>query len=371
MLDLSEILVVSIENAVAAPMCSMRFADAGARVIKIEPTGGETARNYDDTVLGESAYFASLNRGKESVTLNLRNSDDLGLLRRILAKTDVFLRNTAPGSMERIGLSADSLCREYERLIVIDILGYGQDTEYRDMKAYDLLVQAESGLCSVTGTAEEPVKVGVSIADMGTGMNAYSAALEALIKRISTGQGTAIELAMFDTVAEWMSVPLLHYEHTGQVTMRYGMAHSSIYPYRPYACKDGAILIAVQNNEQWAIFCNLVLKREDVAVDSRFFENADRVVNREVLDQIVSGVFGQTLLSDVRARLDQAGIAYGEVRSLADLSQHPALKRQDTIINGNRTKTVASPISGPVKVKAYIPKLGGETLSIRDEFTEA
>ena len=370
MLNFSDILVISIENAVAAPMCSMRFADAGARVIKIEPSGGETARNYDDTVLGESAYFASLNRGKESIILNLRNLDDIALLRRILAKTDVFLRNTAPGAMERIGLDAGSLCHEFERLIVIDILGYGQDTDYQDMKAYDLLVQAESGLCSVTGTPEQPAKVGVSIADMGTGMNAYGAALEALIKRVSTGRGTAIELAMFDTVAEWMSVPLLHFEHTGQITMRYGMAHSSIYPYRPYTCKGGDILIAVQNNEQWVSFCDLVLKREGIADDPRFSSNTDRVANRRALDQIIANVFGVTQLLEIRARLDLAGIAYGEVRSLAELSRHPALRRQDTIINGKITKTVASPISGSKKAKTSIPKLGGQSLLIRQEFAE-
>lgn len=368
MLSVEHLLVVSIEQAVAAPLCSMRLADAGARVIKIEPKGGETARRYDQDVVGESAYFTALNRGKESLELNLRDIDDLELLKRILSKADVFIRNTAPGTMDRIGLGWKELEKHFERLVILDIFGYGQDTEYRDMKAYDLLIQAESGLCSVTGTKEQTVKVGVSIADLGTGMNAYSAVLEALIEREKTGRGAHIELAMFDTVAEWMSVPLLHFEHANKLSERHGMAHSSIYPYRPYSCSDGEILVAVQNDEQWSKFCHYVLQQDTLATDERFSTNTARVSNRNALDKLISDVTQMLTTLEFQLRLEDAGTAFGRVSNLGDLSTHPALRRQSVVVDHQIVQAVASPLCSSGKIVKKIPSLGEQNQSIRREF---
>lgn len=243
---LEGLLVVSIEQAVAAPLCTVRLADAGARVIKIERPEGETARHYDTAVGGMSAYFVWLNRGKMSAALDLKSEADLALLQRMVAKADVLVQNLAPGAIDRLGLSAEVIAAKYPRLIALSIVGYGQDTDYAAMRAYDMLVQAESGLCAVTGTPDTPSKVGVSAADIATGMNAHAAILEALISRQTTGLGRVIEIAMFDGMADWMAVPLLHYEHAGRETGRYGLAHASIYPYRPYVCGDGlAIVVSI------------------------------------------------------------------------------------------------------------------------------
>ncbi len=366
---LSGLLAVSIEQAVAAPMCSMRLADAGARVLKIEPSGGETARHYDSAVNGHSGYFAALNRGKQSVCLNLRERTDFALLERILDKADIFVRNTSPGAMARLGLSADELRQRYPRLITVDIVGYGQDTPVRDMKAYDLLVQAESGLCSVTGTADQPAKVGVSIADMGTGMNAYAAILEALLQRGVTGSGAAIEIAMFDSMAEWMAVPLLHFEHTGRAAGRHGMAHASIYPYRPYKCTDGEVVIAVQNAAQWSKFCKIVVERPQLENDKRFSDNASRVINRAALDDAIDAADGGLKLVEFVDRLERAGIAYGRVSTLEDLTSHPALKRE-TIKDGEGSlQVIASPLPVARNSNARLPAIGEHTSAVRKEFS--
>ncbi len=367
----SGLLVISIEQAVAAPICTMRLADAGARVIKVEPMGGETARHYDSAVEGHSAYFASLNRGKESVCLNLKSADDLELLCRMLARADVFVRNTNPGAMGRLGLGADVLMKTYPRLVTVDIVGYGQDTSYRNMKAYDLLVQAESGLCSVTGTPAAPCKVGVSVADMGTGLNAYSAILEALIERSRTGQGKAVEISMFDSMAEWMSVPLLHFEHAGAMTGRHGLAHASIYPYRAYSCTDGDVLIAVQNAAQWAMFCTVVLGEPALEKDARFATNAARVENREALDSIIEGRAGKLSMAEFVARLEDAGIAYARLSTVRELSRHPALRRQTVIAQGSSFSSVASPIAVLAQLPVRLPAIGEHTQAVREEFSAA
>lgn len=366
---LSGLLVVSIEQAVAAPMCSMRLADAGARVLKIEPPGGETARHYDSAINGHSGYFAALNRGKQSVCLNLRESADFSLLEHILDKADIFVRNTSPGAMARLGLAANDLRQRYPRLITVDIVGYGQDTPVRNMKAYDLLVQAESGLCSVTGTTDQPAKVGVSIADMGTGMNAYAAILEALLMRAVTGAGTAVEIAMFDSMAEWMAVPLLHFEHTGKVAGRHGMAHASIYPYRPYRCADGEVIIAVQNAAQWGKFCRIVLERPQLENDERFSDNASRVANRLALDDAIEAAIGGLKQTEFVERLECAGIAYGRVSTLENLTSHPALKRE-TIKDGvGSLQVIASPLPGARNRNASLPAIGEHTSVVREEFS--
>ena len=363
------LLVVSIEQAVAAPICSMRFADAGARVIKVEPINGETARHYDKSIEGESAYFSSLNRGKESLTLNLRKDHDFSLLKKILSKADVFIRNTSPGSMANIGLGASKLLNEFKRLIVVDLVGYGQDTEYSDIKAYDLLVQAESGLCSITGSPNEPSKVGISIADMGTGMNAYSAILEALLERESNGIGKALEITMFDTVAEWMSVPLLHYEHANIETKRHGMAHSSIYPYRPYSCSDGDVVIAVQNNDQWKKFCDVVLSKPILADNELYKDNASRVENRILLDKEIDKVFKDLTTKTLKELLKKSGIAFGQINTVKELSTHLALKKQVIEINKKKITTPASPLVREIGGVKRIPKLGEHNSKINEEFS--
>jgi crotonobetainyl-CoA:carnitine CoA-transferase CaiB-like acyl-CoA transferase len=261
--------------------------------------------------------------------------------------------------------------KTYPRLVTVDIVGYGQDTPYRDMKAYDLLVQAESGLCSVTGTPDAPCKVGVSVADMGTGLNAYSAILEALIERSRTGRGKAVEISMFDSMAEWMSVPLLHLEHAETITRRHGLAHASIYPYRAYSCTDGDVLIAVQNAAQWAMFCTVVLGEPALENDARFATNAARVGNREALDSIIEVRTGELSMAEFVVRLEDAGIAYARLGTVRELSRHPALHRQTVIAQGSSFSSVASPIAEPGRLPVRLPAIGEHTEAVREEFSTA
>ena len=270
--------------------------------------------------------------------------------------------------MANIGLGASQLLNEFKKLIVVDLVGYGQDTAYSDMRAYDLLVQAESGLCSITGGPDEPSKVGISIADMGTGMNAYSAILEALLEREVNGIGKALEITMFDTVAEWMSVPLLHYENANIETKRHGMAHSSIYPYRPYSCLDGDVLIAVQNNDQWKIFCDIVLSKPMLAENKLYKDNASRVKNRTLLDEEINKVFVELSAKTLKKLLKKSGIAFGQINTVKELSTHLALKKQVIEINKKKITTPASPLvkeNGGVK---RIPKIGEHNSKINEEF---
>ncbi len=256
---LDNILVVALEQAVAAPYCTAKFADAGARVIKIERPEGDFARRYDKYVKGLATYFVWLNRGKESIVLDIKAADDAALLHRILAKADVFIQNLAPGAAARAGFGAESLRAHYPRLVTCDISGYGEDGPYRDMKAYDLLVQAESGLASVTGGPEGPGRVGVSVCDIATGLAAYSAILEALYERERTGRGSGVALSLFDVMADWMSVPLLQYLHSGTAPARVGMNHPSIAPYGAYPTQGEPIVISIQNEREWRAFCEGVL----------------------------------------------------------------------------------------------------------------
>ena len=273
MRPLDGLLAVSMEQAVAAPYCSSRLADAGARVIKIEREGGDFARNYDNFASGESAYFVWLNRGKESLTADIKDPDDRALLYRILDRADVFIQNLAPGAAARAGFASADLRARNPRLITVDISGYGADGAYAGMKAYDLLVQAESGLCSVTGGPEGPGRVGVSVCDIACGMYSYMAVLEAAIARASTGRGCAIETSLFAGMADWMTVPLLHWEADGRGPPRVGLAHPSIHPYGAYPTRDGApILIAIQNEREFARLCAEVLERPELPADPRLRE---------------------------------------------------------------------------------------------------
>ncbi len=366
---LDGLLAVSIEQAVAAPLCTLRLADAGARVIKVERPEGETARHYDASVHGVSAYFVWLNRGKESIALDLKSEADMALLHRLLARADIFVQNLAPGAVARLGLR--ELTASLPGLIVVNIVGYGQDTSYADMRAYDMLVQAESALCAVTGTPETPSKVGVSAADIATGMNAYEAILEAVLSRQKSGRGAVIELAMFDAVADWMAVPLLHYQYAGQLSGRHGLAHASIYPYRGYRCGDGrTIIIAVQQNSEWQRFCVTVLERADLLSDERFATNPGRVKHRQALDAILEPLFAELQPSEVVRRLTAAQVAWGEYRELPGLSEHPALHAMQVALPDGQRVAVPRPAGRPALQESIrtIPALGADTERIRAEF---
>jgi crotonobetainyl-CoA:carnitine CoA-transferase CaiB-like acyl-CoA transferase len=364
---LNSVLVVAIEQAVAAPTCTLRLADAGARVIKIERAEGETARHYDRAVQGTSAYFAWLNRGKESTVLDIKDPSDRALVERIVSRADVFVQNLAPGASIRVGLGSADLVARYPRLIAVDIVGYAQDSSYSAMRAYDMLIQAESGLCSVTGTPETPSKVGVSIADVCTGMAAYAAILEALIERSQTGRGRAIEIAMFDTIADLMSVPLLHFEYAGKDTPRAGLSHASIYPYGAFECTDGIIVAVVQNPAEWKRFCEGVLQRPDLVTDPRFADNPSRVVNRPALDAILKPLFAAQPKAEMIARLERNQLAWSNVATVADLTGHPALRRMEVEIPGGVFSSVGSPLRRDLQ-PGPVPALGAHTESIKTEF---
>jgi itaconate CoA-transferase len=369
---LEGLFVVSIEQAVAAPLCTVRLADAGARVVKIERPEGETARHYDAAVEGMSAYFVWLNRGKESAVLDLKAEDDLALLHRMVARADVLVQNLAPGAIDRLGLSRAVLAEKFPALIAVNIVGYGQDTPYAAMRAYDMLVQAESGICAVTGTAETACKIGVSAADIATGMNAHAALLEALLSRGKTGRGRVIEIAMFDGMADWMAVPLLHHEHAGRETGRYGLAHASIYPYRPYGCSDGAIVVSIQQSSEWKRFCTMVLGRPDLFADERFATNTWRVANRAALDAEIEPIFAAMDREEAVRRLTAAQIAWGRVSEVSDLPGHKALRRTDIELPDGKRVSMPMPAGRPGGFGAIpkVPALGADTERIRAEFAD-
>ncbi len=366
---LEGLLVISIEQAVAAPACTVRLADAGARVIKIERADGDTARHYDKTVHGVSAYFAWLNRGKESAVFDLKDETDLAIVRRMVARADVFVQNLAPGATQRLGLGSRQLAARHPRLIAADIAGYGQGTDYRGMRAYDLLVQAESGLCSVTGSPEGPAKVGVSVADIATGMNAHALVLEALISRSITGKGGVIEVAMFDSMADWMSVPLLHLTCGQRETHRYGMEHAVIYPYAPFACKDGEIIVAIQQHAEWVRFCAGVLSNAALAGDARFADNPSRVKNRRALAAEIGEVFKEMSCAQAIKRLDANDIAWGRVSTVADAACHPALQTMKVFLPGGGVFDVPRPAGRAPFSPGPVPALGEHTEKIKGEFS--
>ena len=372
-LPLDGVLVVALEQAVAAPLCTSRLADAGARVIKIERPGGDFARNYDHVAAGESAYFVWINRGKESICLDIKAPGDADLLRRILADADVFIQNLAPGAAARAGFDSGELRRAYPGLITVDITGYGDDGPYRDMKAYDLLVQCESGLASITGAPEQPGRVGVSVSDIACGMYAHSAILEALLERERTGEGTALSVSLFDATADWMTVPLLHQE-ADEAPLRVGLNHPSIAPYGAYTCRGGEqVVISIQNEREWVNFCKEVLGSETLAIDPRFATNTARCTNRPALDEAINRVFGALEREDLVRSLLQAKIAFGAVNSLEDLAMHPQLRRATVDTPSGPVALVAPPVrfgAGQRELRP-VPALGEHSKAIRGEYRDA
>ena len=370
-LPLKGLTVLALEQAVAAPYCTSRLADAGARVIKIERPEGDFARGYDAAVNGLASYFVWLNRGKESLVADIKDPSDAALLHRILAETDVFVQNLAPGAAARAGFGSAELRRRHPRLITVDITGYGTGHSYSDMKAYDLLVQAESGLAGITGHPAGPGRVGVSVCDVACGMDAHAAVLEALIARGITGEGAALEVSLFSGAADWMNVPLLYFEGTGRTPQRLGLAHPSISPYGAFATADDSlVLISIQNEREWAAFCAGVLEQPSLARAEGFDSNNARVANREAVDGLIGQVLGKLTRDDAAARLKASGTAYGFVNTLADLATHPALVRAEVETPAGTARIVAPPvlIDGEVRPLGPVPAIGEHSTRIREEF---
>ncbi|MEP9369011.1 CaiB/BaiF CoA-transferase family protein [Xanthobacter sp. VNH20] len=369
--DLEGILVVSVEQAVAAPYLSCRLADAGARVIKIERPEGDFARNYDSLVHGESAYFVWLNRGKESICLDLKKADDLAVLRAMVAQADIFIQNLAPGAIDRLGFAPADLRAANPRLITCSISGYGDEGPYRDLKAYDLLVQAETGLSSITGNEHGSARVGVSVCDIAAGMTALQAVMQALYARARTGVGRHIAVSLYHALSDWMNVPYLQYAYGGKVPERAGLNHPTIAPYGAYTCADGkAVLFSIQNEREWQMFCAEVLGDAAIAADPRFDSNNNRVAARPALDDAINAVFSTLTRVEAVERLERARVAYGRVSTLEDVAAHPQ----------NRYVEVETP-TGPVRCLApgavvdgkpaefrAVPGLGAHTQAVRADF---
>jgi itaconate CoA-transferase len=347
-LPLSGVLVVALEQAVAAPLASRQLADWGARVVKIERPGtGDFARGYDDRVLGLSSYFVWLNRTKESLTLDLKRVEAVEVVRRLLARSDVFLHNLAPGAVDRLGLSSSTLRASHPRLVTCAISGYGSSGPYRDRKAYDLLVQSEAGLLSVTGTPEAPSKAGISVADIAAGSCACSAILAALVARARTGEGAAIEVSMLEALGEWMGHPYYYSVYGGAPLARSGAHHASIAPYGPYGGRDGeCVYLGIQNQREWQAFCERVLERPALVRDPRFDTNARRVEHRELLGEIIAAAFERWTALEIEERLDAAGIAYARMNTVEEFARHPQLEAR------RRWRDVGSP-AGPIR--ALVP----------------
>ena len=374
-LPLAGLTVVALEQAVAAPFATRQLADLGARVIKVERPGtGDFARGFDTTVHGQASYFVWLNRGKQSIELDVKSADGGQVLAALVGRADVLVQNLAPGAAERLGLGAAELRERHPRLIACSISGYGPDGPYRHKKAYDLLVQCETGLVSVTGTPEEPAKVAISIADISAGMYAYSGVLTALYERERTGQGTSIEVAMLDTLGEWMSQPVYYSVYGGQPPRRTGARHASIAPYGPYSAAGGdQVFVGLQNDREWAVLCEKILHRPDLVTDVRFRTNPDRVAHDAELTVILEDAFGAIPAAQLTAELDEAGIACARLRSPAEFAAHPQLAARDRWREvgtpGGPVRALLPPVSMPGREPAMgpVPALGEHTAAIRAE----
>ena len=345
---LQGVLVVSLEHAVAAPYCSSRLANAGARVIKIERPEGDFARDYDHEVYGESSYFVWINQGKESVALDLRRAADQERMLDLLAQADVFVQNLAPGAAERLGLGSAQLRQRHPRLITCDISGYGETGPMHDLKAYDLLVQAESGLVSVNGAPGPWGRIGVSICDITAGMNAAQGILEALLLRERTGQGSALHVSLFDAAAELMAVPYLQARYGHAAPQRGGLKHPSIAAYGAFICSDGReVVLAVQNDREWRAFCQHVLQQPALAEDPRFVDSATRNRHRDEIEALIQAEIGQLTGAQVADRLTEAQTPFGAINSVIDLIHHPQLRTRQVRVRGRTVEMPAPACQAP------------------------
>ncbi len=371
---LDGVLVVTLEHAIAAPFATRQLADLGARVIKVErPGGGDFARAYDDRVRGLASHFVWCNRSKESLTLDLKDRRAGEILGRLMAKADVLVQNLAPGAAGRLGLSEQALRPRHPRLVVCDISGYGSDGPYRDRKAYDLLIQSEAGFLSVTGTPQQPSKAGSSIADIAAGMYAYSGILAALLQRGITGRGSRVEVSMLEALGEWMSFPLYYAFEGAPPPPRNGAAHATIFPYGPFPTATGTIMLGLQNEREWKIFCEAVLGQPELIADPRFASNAVRLANRDLLAAMIVARFSGMTAAEVAAKLDEAGIANARVNDMRDVWAHPQLAARQ------RWRDIGSPagtlpaLLPPANSDAFeprmdpVPALGEHSEAILDE----
>jgi itaconate CoA-transferase len=369
-IDLEGLLVVSIEQAVAAPYCASRLADAGARVLKVERPEGDFARRYDKYVKGQSSYFVWLNRGKESITLDLKSADDQRVLGRMLAKADVMIQNLAPGALERLGFASAKLRELHPRLITCDISGYGEDGPYREMKAYDLLVQAETGLASITGGADASARVGVSVCDIAAGMYSHTAILQALYGREKTGKGRGITVSLFSGMADWMNVPYLQRKYGGFSQPRTGVNHPTLAPYGSFTCQDGDILFSVQNEREWVRLCEVVLGEPGLAIRPQYAGPSERLSNRAALDAHINANFAKRDRAEVAKALDEADMAFGLINGIDGLINHPQLKTITYATHEGEVSVIApaSAVVGDKPAYRAVPATGQHSAALRKEF---
>ncbi|MER9559838.1 CaiB/BaiF CoA-transferase family protein [Mesorhizobium sp. M0323] len=368
--SLEGITVVAVEQAVAAPYASSRLADAGARVIKVERPEGDFARNYDKLVRGQSAYFVWLNRGKESVCLDLRSEADRAVLDTLIANADVFIQNLKPGSIEKLGFGSTDLRQRFPRLITCDISGFGEGGPFSHLKAYDLIIQAETGLCAITGTQQGPARVGVSVCDISAGMTAHSAILQALFHRERTGEGGSIQVSLFDAVADWMNVPVLQHDYSSYRTVRAGVNHPSLAPYGAYRCADGKdVIFSVQNDREWVNFCAKFLKQPELTCAPGFADNMERLGNRARLDVIIERRFSELSSEEAMQELEAAGLAYGRLNEVADISTHPHVRRVEVGTPEGTVETIAPAaiFNSERPSLRPVPALGAHTETVREE----
>lgn len=379
MLPLEGITVVSIEQAVAAPFATRQLADLGARVVKVErPGDGDFARGYDETVRGLSSHFVWLNRSKESLELDLKDAEDLAVLRGLIGRADVFVQNLAPGAADRLGLSAAELRAAHPRLVHASVSGYGESGPYAQKKAYDLLVQCEAGLVSITGTPDSPAKVGISAADIAAGMYCFSGILTALYQRERTGEGATLSVSMLEALGEWMGFPMYYGVYGGTAPQRTGASHAAIAPYGPFSCAAGEqVFLGIQNEREWRSFCRDVLGDEPLATDERFSSNSRRVAHRDELGQQIGERFAALTADEVLQRLDAAGIANARLRDVGEFFDHPQLaarnRWRDVSTPNGAVKALVPPatLAGQEPVMGAVPRLGEHNAAIRAELEDA
>ena len=364
---LNGLLVVALEQAVAGPYCSRLLAEGGARVIKLERAEGDFARAYDTVIKGDSAYFVWLNSGKESVVVDLKSDADQILLRKLLSSADIFIQNLRPGAVDRLGFGYADVREINSNIVMCSISGFGLTGEYAQMKAYDALIQAETGLCSVTGQPGQPSKVGASVCDISTGLSAYGEILKALIERDHDGHGSHVEVSLFEVMSEWMAVPLSYYEYGGKLLRGTGLDHGQIAPYGAFETADGPIFIVVQNQREWVQLCRDVLEAPEMADDLCYKDNASRMENRDALRIDIQTYFKRFPRTEMAAKLQHAGIAYGSINDVSDLKDHPALVRKTVETSGHEISLVRR-VGDATSAPAHVPGLDEHGPAVRAEF---